>query len=124
MHMKRPSSREVILVIVVGLLIVSRIFSIANLVLVAIVIGLLGALSSSLSDKMAWLWFKISDALGFIMSRFILTLIFFLILTPVALISRLLRKKDLLGKKIDSNISSYFETRDHKYNTSDLMDPW
>jgi hypothetical protein len=121
---KRPKSKEVILVIVVGLLIVSRIFSIDNLVLVAIVIGLLGALSSFLSDKIAWLWFKVSDALGFIMSRLILTLIFFLILTPVALVSRLLRKKDLMRKKIDSNISSYFEIRNHEYKPRDLMDPW
>ena len=123
-NMKRPNSKEVILVIVVGLLIVSRIFSIDSLVFVAIVIGLLGVLSSTLSDKMAWLWFKFSDALGYIMSRFILTLIFFLILTPVALVSRLLRKKDLMGKKIDDNISSYFEIRNHEYKAKDLMDPW
>jgi len=122
--MKRPNSKEVVLVIVVGLLIVSRIFSIDNLVYVAIIIGVLGALSSALSDKMAWVWFKIADALGYIMSRVMLTLIFFLILTPVALVSRLLRKKDLLGKKIDDKMLSYFETRDHEYTPKDLMDPW
>ena len=122
--MKRPQSREVILVIVLGLLIASRILAIDNLVYVAIVIGVLGAVSSFLSDKISWLWFKVSDALGYIMSRFILTLIFFLILTPVALISRLLRNKDFMRKKIDGNLSSYFEIRNHEYNPGDLMDPW
>jgi hypothetical protein len=122
--MKRPDSKEVVLVIVVGLLIISRIFSTDSLVLVAIIIGLIGVLSSASSDKIAWLWFKISDALGYIMSRFILTLIFFLILTPVALLSRLTRKKDLMGKKIDGNISSYFEIRNHEYHPKDLKDPW
>lgn len=122
--MKQPNSKEVILVIVVGLLIISRIFSMDNLVIVAIVIGLLGVLSSTLSDKMAWLWFKVSDALGYIMSRFILTMIFFLILTPVALVSRLVRKKDLMGKKIDDSVSSYFEIRNHEYYPKDFTDPW
>jgi hypothetical protein len=122
--MKRPGSKEVVLVIVVGLLIISKIFSLNNLVLVAIGIGVLGALSSTLSNGIAWLWFRISDALGYIMSRVILTLVFFLVLTPVALVSRLLRKKDLLGKKIDDKCSSYFEIRNHEYKPGDLVDPW
>ena len=122
--MKRPQSKEVILVIVVGLLILSRIFSIDSLAIAAIVIGLVGVVSSTLSDKIAWVWFKISDALGYIMSRVILTLVFFLILTPVALFSRLFRKKDLMGKTIDDNVSSYFDIRDHEYHSGDLRDPW
>jgi hypothetical protein len=121
--MKRPP-KEVILVIVVGLLIISRIFTIDNLDMVAIVIGLIGVFSSTLSDKIAWLWFKISDILGYIMSRLLLTLIFFLILTPVALLSRIFRKKDLMEKKIDDSVSSYFDIRNHEYEAGDLRDPW
>ncbi len=122
--MKHPNSKEVILVIVIGLLIVSRIFSIDNLVLVAIAIGVLGVSSSILSDKIAWAWFKLSETLGYVMSRVILTLVFFLVLTPVALLSRLFRKKDLLGKNFDRTVSSYFETRDHECGPKDLLDPW
>ena len=56
----------------------------------------------------AWMTFAV--IMGFIMTRVILTILFFGIFTPASVISKLLRK-DLLNKKIDNDSQSYWVKR-------------
>jgi hypothetical protein len=65
------------------------------------------------------LWMKLGDILGFIMTRLILTIIFFLVLTPTALILKLINK-DLLNLKLKSNQSSYWLNK-NKLDKSSLL---
>jgi len=58
-------------------------------------------------------WMGFSIVLGFFMSRIILTVLFYLVLTPMGLLMRLLGK-DLLDQKIDKNKASYWHARDEK----------
>ncbi|NQV42522.1 MAG: sxtJ [Candidatus Marinimicrobia bacterium] len=59
------------------------------------------------------LWMSIAASLGFIMTRIILGLIFFLIFSPIGLVFRLL-KKDHLDEAIDPEATSYWRKRDSK----------
>ena len=52
------------------------------------------------------LWMKIGHVLGWINTRLILGLVFFLIFAPVALFFRLLRR-DILKQRLDASASSY-----------------
>ena len=52
------------------------------------------------------LWMKIGLVLGWINTRIILGLVFFLIFAPVALFFRLVRK-DILKQRLDASASSY-----------------
>ena len=52
-------------------------------------------------------WMKLSDIMGWIMTRVILTILFYLVFTPTALILKVI-KKDLLNLKIKPNQSSYW----------------
>ncbi len=56
------------------------------------------------------LWMSLAAVMGFIMTRVILSLVFYLIFTPVGLVLRLLRK-DLLNRKIEPDRQSYWELR-------------
>ena len=56
------------------------------------------------------IWMSLASVLGFIMTRVILSLVFYLIFTPVGLVLRLLRK-DLLNRKIEPDKQSYWELR-------------
>ncbi len=67
-------------------------------------------------------WMGIAKVLGFINSHIILGAIFFLILTPLALLRRL-SKKDLLQLRKKAS-GSYFSDREHKYGAEDLKNPW
>ncbi len=59
------------------------------------------------------IWMSFASVLGFIMTRVILSLVFYLIFTPVGLVLRLLRK-DLLNRKIEPDKQSYWELRPDK----------
>jgi hypothetical protein len=58
-------------------------------------------------------WMGVAVVLGFIMARVILTLFFFLVITPIGLAARL-TGKDFLSLKLDANASSYWIPRERK----------
>lgn len=54
-----------------------------------------------------WAWMRLAVVMNFIMTRVLLSLVFFLAITPVGLIFRLMGK-DLLGKRFDPDAESYW----------------
>ncbi len=64
---------------------------------------------------------KVTVGLGEVMSRVLFTVVFFVLLTPLALLSRLFRK-DQFYKSTDRE--SYFIERDHPYGADDIQHPW
>ena len=58
-------------------------------------------------------WMKFAFVLGWVNTRILLGLFFYLILTPIGLVLRL-TGKDLLGLKIDRNATSYWVKRERK----------
>jgi hypothetical protein len=58
------------------------------------------------------IWMMLALAMGFVMSRIILTILFYLILTPIGLIAKLVGKKFMpLG--FDKNATTYWEKREN-----------
>jgi len=55
-------------------------------------------------------WMSAAIVLGFVVSNVILTVFFFLVITPIGLITRLLGK-DFLALKIDREAPSYWISR-------------
>jgi hypothetical protein len=86
-------------VITVGFLVISLITGKKWMSSVAVVIGLIGAFSPFLSDIIAKGWNKLSEILGKIVPNILLSVIFFLFLFPIALLSKLFLKKDALHLK-------------------------
>ncbi len=62
------------------------------------------------------LWMTFAVILGWVMTRVILSLVFYLIMTPIGLLTRLLGEDSLALKK--SNSESYWNNRDRNYETS------
>jgi polyferredoxin len=58
-------------------------------------------------------WMVLAILMGWLMTRVILTILFFVILTPISFLSKLFRK-DFLNLKIDHNKESYWEKREEK----------
>ena len=52
-------------------------------------------------------WMKVAEALGFVSTRVILTVAFYLIIVPVGLVIRLLGR-DLLSLKINRDVDTYW----------------
>jgi multisubunit Na+/H+ antiporter MnhG subunit len=62
-------------------------------------------------------WMTMAFVLGFVMSQVILTLFFFLLVTPISLLARLVGK-DFLNRKRDARTRSYWIPREAKAKTS------
>ena len=65
-------------------------------------------------------WMGLSIVLGFISTRVILTLLFYLVLTPIAFFGRL-SGKDFLNEKIDKNEKSYWSLREKELNNDSVQ---
>jgi hypothetical protein len=69
----------------------------------------------------AVVWFGLAELLSIVSPAIILTVIFFLIVTPVGLIRRLLGKDSMRLKQFKKNRKSVMIDRNHLYTESDLL---
>ena len=81
--------------------------------IISIIFLLLGLLNSKILTPLNSLWFKFGVLLGRVISPLIMGLIFFLVVTPIGLIMRMLRK-DLLNLKFDNNRSYWIKKKGPK----------
>ncbi len=98
------------LTIVIGFLLLSNYFHSKPLLIIAIAIGVISILSENANDKIIWTWNKISEILGLIMPNILLTLVFYLFLTPLAWLNRINRKRNPLQLRNES-ISTFISKR-------------
>ena len=97
--MKTDKSKSTMLIISMGFLFLSLVFSWKWAVIVSFVVGIVGIASPFLSRKIEWGWMKLANILGYIIPNLLLTLAFFLFLYPLSLLSRLFRKDPLMLSK-------------------------
>ncbi|GAB4365353.1 MAG: hypothetical protein Kow0042_04560 [Calditrichia bacterium] len=73
---------------------------------------------------LAVFWLSFSQILGTVVSKIILTLVFFLIVTPVGLVRRLLGKDSLQLKKFKKGRESVMKVRNHTFSREDIEKPF
>ena len=79
----------------------------------AIIFLILGLINSKILTPLNKLWFKFGLLLGKVISPLIMGIIFFLVVTPTALIMRIIGK-DLLNLKFNNKKSYWIEKTDPK----------
>ena len=77
-------------------------------IVISFIFLILGLLKSKILTPLNKLWFKFGILLGMIFSPLIMGIIFFVVVTPIGLIMRILGK-DLLNLKYNSNKSYWIE---------------
>jgi len=79
----------------------------------AVIGGLLilfGALFPNILKPLNRVWMSLAIILGFIMSRVILTILFYFVLTPIGILAKLVGKK-FMTLKYDKSAETYWEKR-------------
>lgn len=105
--------------LVAALLFKNNLFIYASLCLLVI-----GLFFKTLSNKISDAWLKFAEIVGGFNSRLILSLVFFLVLTPIALLYRFF-KGDFMGlTKRRENSETCWVARNHKFEARDLENPW
>ena len=79
-------------------------------VIISIIFLVLGLFNSKILTPLNKLWFKFGIFLGKIISPIIMGIIFFLVVTPIGLLMRLLGK-DLINLKYNNNKSYWIEKK-------------
>tara|TARA_B100000029_G_scaffold347872_1_gene340220 strand:+ start:223 stop:618 length:396 start_codon:yes stop_codon:yes gene_type:complete len=85
-------------------------------IIVAIIFLILGLINSNFLTPLNKLWFKLGKLLGFIVAPIVMGVIFFLVITPTGFIMKMLGK-DLLNKKYNNKIKSYWINREKSKST-------
>ena len=121
--MESKDTYKTILVIVTGLLVFSKILTITVLVPIALLVGVISIFIPPAARAIEWAWLKLAFALGWVNSRILLSLVYFVFLLPIAWVSRKFTKDPL---KIKGQLlpDSLFTTRNHVYKKEDLENIW
>lgn len=91
-------------------------------IMTALVVGLAGVFSTYLSQKIDFIWMKLSRLLSLIVPNILLTIIFYLLLFPIALLSRIFGQKDPLNLK--NTKDSYFKNNDRQLDKASFEKLW
>ena len=110
------------LTIVIGFILLSNYFHSKPLLILAIGIGIIAIFSEKVTERIIWLWLKITEILGLIMPNVLLTIVFYLFLTPLALLNRINRNKNALQLKNHSKTT--FVTKRKEFSPSSLEKIW
>lgn len=72
----------------------------------------------------AVVWLGISHLVGTVVSRVLLTVVFFVVVFPVGLIRRMLKKDSLQLREFGRGEGSVMKVRDHLYVPADIDKPY
>ncbi len=123
-QMSESEKAKAQLVIVTGLVVLYFIFKsrYPYLLIAAAAIGVICIAIPVAGDLIVKGWYKFAEVLGAINGKILLSIVFFVVLVPVAILSKM-GKKNPLALKRESK-KSVFIDRNHKYTSKDLEQVW
>jgi hypothetical protein len=119
--MKKDTSKSTILTISMGFLVLYLLKDWHWAVIVSLSVGIIGIISSSLSGKIEWAWMKLGKLLGYIVPNILLGMVFYLVLFPISLLSRIFRKDPLMLSK---DHETYFVDVEKETDRKDFEKIW
>ncbi|WP_395810640.1 SxtJ family membrane protein [Daejeonella sp.] len=120
--MNRVKHLETILVLVLALGVFFWLTHNTYLLLAAGILAFIGIFIPFLADKIHWAWMKLAHLMGYVMSKVLLTLVYVLLLLPLAFLSRAFGNKN--GIRLKSGAQSYFKDRNYTYTKESLENVW
>jgi hypothetical protein len=109
------------LIIVTGLLVLAAVFNDETIAYLALLVGLISLIIPPAGNRIVWGWYKLAEGLGWFNSRVLLSVVYYLIVTPIAVVFRWVGNDPLLLKDTKG---SMFNFREHTYTKEDLENPW
>ena len=90
-------------------------------VIVSLSVGIIGIISPFLSRKIEWGWMKLGKLLGYIVPNILLSIVFYLVLFPLSLLSRIFSKDPLMLSK---DHETYFVDVEKEMDRKDFEKIW
>ena len=115
---------EGLLSLVLIFVVLSLVFDIPGLAGAAAAVAFVGLASVAASTLLSAAWWGLTGLVGRLVSGVILTMIFFLLVTPVGLLRRLLGKGPPALRPLPAGKKPALEVRNHAYDPTDFEEPW
>ena len=119
--MEREKSLETSLVLTSGFILLYILTKIELFVYLAFGFGIIGIFLKPAAKVIATAWFKLADILNFFVSKLVLGTLYFVVLVPTSILSRVFKKESL---KLKNSSESMWYKRDYKYAANDLENIW
>ncbi|MNJ84880.1 hypothetical protein D3C87_23420 [compost metagenome] len=119
---KQSNPAKTILTIVVGFVLIYLITKWKWSLSVAFFVGLAGVLSDFIARQIDFLWMKLTLVLSYIVPNIVLSLIFYLFLFPIAMLTRLFGKKDPMHLK--NTAASLFKANESVFDKAYFEKHW
>ena len=104
-----------ILLIIGGLLFWKEKYSFQPILIIGIILLASGLAVPTILKPVYWVWMVFATILGWVMTRVILSVVFFLVFTPIGLISRIFGKQ-FLELNWDTSRNTYWDSRSANEN--------
>ena len=118
----KSDPKTTLLVIVLGMLVVYLVFRKEWALMAALAVGVAGLFSGFLAEKIERLWMKLTWVLSMIVPNILLSAVFYVFLTPVALLSRIFGAKNQLSLK--NSAPSLFKDHNKPFDKPSFEKPW
>ena len=118
----KSDPKTTLLVITLGMVVVYVVTKMNWALITALAVGIGGLLSDFLAEKIDWLWMKLTHVLSLIVPNILLSVIFYVFLTPIAILSRIFGKSNPLDLKNTS--SSLFKDHSRPMDKASFEKPW
>ncbi|MFN1835873.1 hypothetical protein AB2B38_011480 [Balneola sp. MJW-20] len=116
-----PQTPKTQLVMVTGLLLISILLDNMILAYVALGIGLLSLMFKPAGDFLVWVWYKIAEILSRVVNPIVLGLVYFIFISPIALLFRAFGNDPLSLKRPKGSL---YELREKTFGKEDLEKPF
>lgn len=113
---------KTILIIVLGLIVLHLKFQLNWILYVALTISIGSVLSQKISKTIDFLWMKLAWILSLIVPKIVLSIIFYMVLFPIASIAKLFGAKN--GILLKNTGTSSFIAINKKFEKSSFEKPW
>ena len=92
--------------------------------IIAIIVLILNMSFPIVFKPAAYIWLNVSHLLGNIVSKILLSIIFFSIVTPIGILVRSIKNDPLKLKYFNKSSGSVFNKRNHTFSENDLKYPY
>jgi len=123
----KAKRKETVITISIGFLVISGVLSFKYSdfifwpLFISIPVFVLGYFIQPIGVFITKVWFKMTQGIGWVTSKVILTFMYFLFITPYSFLIRFFTGKDILKKRPKKSL---FIERNHRFRPKDLENPW
>ena len=120
--MNKEKHLETILILILALIIFYWVRHAKVFLTIAAMLAFIGAFIPWLSKYIHLAWMKLGQAIGYVMSKVLLTIVYMCFLLPLSYLTRIFNTKN--GVILKPNSTTYFKNRNFTYTKESIENVW